>query len=148
MKNQTVFLGGTCGKNNWRLGLIERLLARGVPSEALFNPVVLDWDAAAQVAEDKAKAEAGAMFYYLGNPNDGANNLSFYSLLEAAMGLYDAPERTVVVFDATDMPSHAAKATAKAFKDLKARFPDAAIFDSLAAAEDWIASRFVPAAVS
>lgn len=147
MKNQLVFLGGTCGKNDWRLGLIERLIARGVPAEALFNPVVPNWDAAAQANEDRAKAEATVMLYYLGNPNDGNNNLSFYSLLEATMGLYDAPGRTVVVFDATDMPKHAAKATAKAFKDLKARFPDLAIFDNLAIAEDWINFMTKPTAV-
>ena len=146
MKNM-VFLGGTCGNNEWRVGLIARLIARGVPAEALFNPVVKDWNTAAQANEDRAKVEAGSMLYYLGDPQQPENHVSFYSLLEAAMGLYDAPERTVVVFDSTGMPKQFAKATAKAFADLRKRFPDAPIFDSLAAAEDWIASRFAPVAV-
>lgn len=134
-----VFLGGTCGNNNWRDGLIERLVARGASAESLFNPVVKDWNEAAQKAEDEAKAKADYMLFYLGDPQMDDNRVSFYSLLEATMGLYDANVRTVVVFDTTGMPKHAEKANAKACKDLKKRFPGAHIFADLAAAEDWLA---------
>lgn len=139
MKKQ-VFLGGTCGNNNWRNGLIQRLTELGVPSEALFNPVVDDWNDEAQAAEDAAKAESQYMLYYLGDPMQDFNRSSFYSLLEATMGLYDAPERTVVVFDTTGMPESVAKSNTKACKDLKARFPEALIFATLADAEEWLAT--------
>lgn len=35
-----VFLGGTRGNNDWRIGLISRLADRGVSTDALFNPFV------------------------------------------------------------------------------------------------------------
>lgn len=142
-----VFLGGTCGNNNWRQGLIERLTARNVAPEVLFDPVVTDWNEEAQRREDAAKAEASHMIYYLGDPNQPDNRCSFYSLLEATMGLYDAPDRTVVVFDAIGMPPHIAKANAKACKDLKKRFPDAPIFGTLAEAEEWLVTNLAESVV-
>ena len=83
------------------------------------------------------------MLYYLGDPKEEGNRVSFYSLLEATMALYDAPARTVVVFDATGMPKHAEKATNKAYKDLKKRFPDANIFGTQSEAEDWLAGQLL-----
>jgi hypothetical protein len=136
-----VFLGGTCGNNNWRDGLIARLVARGVPTGALFNPVVADWNEEAQKYEDEAKKNATYNLFYLGDPQMEDNHVSFYSLLEATMGLYDGPKsKTIVVFDTTGMPKHAEKANAKACKDLKKRFPKALIFGTLTEAEDWLAS--------
>lgn len=138
-----MFLGGTCGNNNWRKGLIERLTARGVAPEVLFDPVVPNWDEAAQKKEDEAKANATVNLFYLGDPQQADNRVSFYSLLEATMGLYDASERTVVVFDTTGMPKAAEKSNAKACKDLRKRFPDAKIFPTLAEAEDWLAANLI-----
>ena len=135
----TVFLGGTCGKNTWRDGLIQRLMERGVPKEALFNPVVEHWDEEAQRREDLMKVDQSVfMLYMLADPMTEEGRLSFYSLLEATMGLYDEPHRTAVVFDSTRMPSRSAKSNDKACADLKKRFPGAPIFGSLAGAEDWI----------
>lgn len=141
MSGKLVFLGGTCGNNNWRNGLIERLVARGVDPSFLFDPVVPDWNEVAQAKEDQAKESATYMLYFLGDPMQDDNRVSFYSLLEATMGLYDAPARTVVVFDSTGMPKHAEKSNAKACKDLKRRFPEAPIFASLQEAEDWLLER-------
>jgi hypothetical protein len=138
MDAKLVFLGGTCGKNIWRKGFIERLMACGVDPKWLFDPVVPDWNEAAQAAEDKAKSEAKYMLYMLGDPMEEGNHTSFYSLLEATMGLYDAPERTMVVFDTTGMPKHAEKASLKACKDLRARFPMSYIFSNLEEAEDFL----------
>jgi hypothetical protein len=143
MSKRLIFLGGTCGNNDWRLHLINRLVERGVVSSDLFNPVVKDWNEAAQKAEDEAKKNAGYMLYYLGDPQEDGNHVSYYSLLEATMGLYDAPARTVVVFDTTGMPKHAEKANIKAYKDLKKRFPNAPIFMTLAEAEDWLVKQLV-----
>lgn len=138
-----VFLGGTCGNNTWRDGFVERLTARGVAAEALFNPVVSPWNDEAQRREDEAKKNATANLFYLGDPKQDDNRVSYYSLLEATMGLYDNPEKTIVVFDSTGMPKHAEKASAKACKDLKARFPQANIFATLAEAEEWLATSLV-----
>ncbi len=123
----------------WRLGLIERLVESGVPRTPLFNPVVDDWNEAAQKEEDFAKEVATYQFYYLGDPKMEDNRLSLYSMLEAVLGLFDAPERTVVVFDSTDMPKFAVKSMAKSCKDLQKRFPEGMIFGTLEEAETWLA---------
>src|SRR3989338_8976470 len=81
------------------------------------------------------------MLYMLADPMTEEGRLSFYSLLEATMSLYDAPERTAVVFDSTGMPSRSAKANDKACADLKKRFPDRPIFKTLAEAEDWLGAK-------
>lgn len=138
-----VFLGGTCGNNNWRGGLIQRLVERGVAAEVLFDPVVADWNEEAQRKEDEAKKIATYNLFYLGDPQQENNRVSFYSLLEATMGLYDAPERTVVVFDTTGMPKPMEKSNTKACKDLQKRFPNAPIFGTLAEAEDWLVLKLV-----
>lgn len=140
MKN-LVFLGGTCGNNSWRDGLIARLTAAGVAPESLFNPVVDDWNEACQAKEDQVKLDAGLMLYYLGDPQDGAvGSISLYSTVEAVMALYDDPTRTVVVIDANGLEGHALKAVKKTEKDLRRRFPDAPIFGTLAEAEVWLVS--------
>ena len=140
--NPQVFLGGTCGNNDWRDGFIKRVVARGVPRSALFNPVVKNWDKAAQKLEDAMKADLEVtMLFVLADPMTEEGRLSFYSLLEATMGLYDAPHRTTVVFDSTGMPSRSAKSNNKAGADLKKRFPAAPIFFSLEEAEDWLVAR-------
>ncbi len=79
--------------------------------------------------------------YYLGDaavPQAPGCFMSFYSLNEATMGLYDAPERTVVVFDTTGLLSGAQNRMMKVYADLRARFPTAPIFTSLAEAETWL----------
>jgi ABC-type branched-subunit amino acid transport system substrate-binding protein len=112
-----VLLGGTCGKNNWRNSFIESLVQRGVKRDLLLNPVVDDWNQEAQIREDEAKRTASFMLYYLADPQD-ENKISAYSMVEAVMALYDDPERTVVVFDTTNMTGHALKAMNKVQKDL------------------------------
>lgn len=114
-----------------------------MPTECLFNPVVKDWNEEAQKKEDEAKRVATFNLFYLGDPKQDDNRVSFYSLLEATMGLYDSPERTVVVFDTTGMPKQAEKSNVKACKDLKKRFPNSPIFGTLAEAEDWLAGKLL-----
>jgi len=153
--NQTIFLGGTCGKNNWRDGLIDRLVARGIPQESLFNPVVLDWNEEAQKREDDLKADPNVkMLYYFSHTQNEVDKLrsteesgnyflSFYSLFEAVTGLYDAPFRTIIVIDQTDIVPRAAKRLLKVANDLRRRFPGAPIFDSLSEAEDWLVADLI-----
>lgn len=142
-ETKPVFLGGTCGHNPWREALIAQLVERGVPADCLFNPVTANWNEETQRLEDRIKSNASFMLYYLGDPLQDDNRVSYYSLLEATMGLYDDPGRTVVVLDATGMPKHAEKATQKAYADLKLRFPDAAIFGTLPDAVEWLATQLL-----
>lgn len=128
-----IFLGGTVGVNDWRKErAIPQLLALGVPASAIFDPVVEDWDEAAQANEDRVKREAAVVLYYIASPGTGASDVSAYSLVEAVMALYDDPQRAVVVFDTAGMSKHVTKAIDKARRDVLARFPDAPIFATLA----------------
>lgn len=144
MKN-LVYLGGTCGNNNWRTRFIDAVTASGVPAESLFNPVVADWNAEAQEREEAAKREATHHLYYIADPQQEGNPVSAYSMVEATMALYDHPETAVVVFDASGMPAHAAKASAQTARVLRARFPDAHILDSFDAAVQWFIKQLAPA---
>ncbi len=135
-----VFLGGTAGNNTWRDGFIDRLVARGVARETLFNPVVKDWNEAAQAKEEAAKRDASHQLYFLADPMQPGNPVSAYSMVEATMALYDKPKTTVVVFDTAgiDPKSHTAKAAKQAEKVLRARFPKANIFSDSQSAEDFL----------
>jgi hypothetical protein len=141
---QHVFLGGTCGDNNWRKEIVIPLFeSYGISSDSLFDPVVEHWDAEAQAREDDAKRTARFMLFVIASPDpqSGTANVSAYSLVELIMGLYDDPDRTVAVFDTIGMASHAAKAINKSFKDLLTRFPGAPIFSTYGGAVTWIAQR-------
>lgn len=122
MKNQ-VFLGGTCGKNQWRESFTKELLKRGVAADAIFNPVVADWNEEAQKKEDAAKSESAYMLFYIANPYTEGNQVSAYSLVEAVMGLYEDLHRTIVVIDPSDTVEHVSKALTKSGVDLKMKFP-------------------------
>jgi hypothetical protein len=136
----TVFLGGTTG-NDFRESITYALVTRGVPKEQIFNPEVELWDEAAQKLEDKMKADpAVLMIYYLTGDKDGVF-FSFNSLHQAEMGLYDEPERTVVIVGCDDYLPGAAKTVPKVYNDLKKRFPEAPIFQSLKEAVVWLIDR-------
>lgn len=126
-----LFLGGTCGANQWRETFMAKLIEQGVPAERLFNPVVPDWTPECQAAEDEAKAGASHCLYYIANPFTVGNETSGYSLVELTMGLYDQPATTVGILDTADLSPAVAKALKKAFADLKKRFPNGHVFDSL-----------------
>lgn len=125
-----LFLGGTCGNNNWRKGFIKSLIDKGVKPELIFNPVVKDWNEQAMIAEEKAKQVCEFLLYYISDPQQEGINISAYSMVEATMGLYDKPKTTVVVFDKRPFTNHVLKAIKQAENVLKKRFPDALIFAS------------------
>lgn len=143
--NKLVFLGGTCGSNNWRKDIvIPGLLERGVHPFAMFDPVVEHWDAAAQAREDEVKARADYQLYVIASPDPSAPevaNVSGYSLVEATMGLYDASGKTVILVDTTGMAKHTGKAIAKCAADWRKRFPDAPIFADYTSLIEWLAPR-------
>lgn len=131
MRKLLLFLGGTCGGNLWRNEFTTRLVERGVNEDFIFNPVVPDWTPECQAAEDVAKKQASHCLFYIANPLTPGNEVSAYSLVELVMGLYDNPVNTVGVLDTSDMSADVAKAMNKSFADLKARFPNGNIFDTL-----------------
>ena len=139
-----VFLGGTCGSNNWREEVvIPALRERGVPEDALFNPVVEHWTDEARRREDECKRTADYMLYVIASPDptSGTANVSAYSLVELVMSLYDAPERTVALFDTAGMSKHTTKGINKTVQDLRQRFPHAAIFTDYNTLIEWLADR-------
>jgi len=133
-----VFLGGTAANNNWRESFVEECVERGVQRECLFNPVVKDWNEEAQRREEKAKAEASHLVFYIADPRQDGNPLSAYSMVEATMALYDKQERTVVVFDTEGMSGHPLKAVKQTLNVLRGRFPEANIFSTREDALDWL----------
>ena len=143
-----IFLGGTCGNNHWREDVvIPGLLEQGVAPERIFNPVVTHWNKAAQAREDAVKqAPDSLLLFVIASPEPGTltANVSAYSLIEAVMSLYDAPERSVVVVDLAWMPTHTAKALSKGVQDLQARFPHAPIFLEYDDAIDWLVAHVPP----
>jgi hypothetical protein len=140
-----IFLGGTVGSNAWRETIvIPGLLARGIPFDRLFNPVVEHWTPEARQREDEVKRAAWCMLYVIASPDplNGTANVSAYSLVELVMSLYDAPDRTIALFDMTNMAPHTSKAVQKSVSDLQARFPTAPIFTEYRVMMDWIAWNF------
>lgn len=136
-----IFLGGTIGANNWRTEIvIPAFIERGISEDELFNPVFEHWGPKEHAIEDEAKRTANYLFYVLASPNPlgSTTNVSAYSLVEATMGLYDEPERIVVVVDTTGMPKHTEKAMKKAMRDLRMRFPDGPIFDNYEEAVEYV----------
>ncbi|MDO8668091.1 MAG: nucleoside 2-deoxyribosyltransferase domain-containing protein [bacterium] len=141
MNKKLVFLDGTAANNNWRDGLIESLVGRGVSAETLFNPVVKDWNEEAQRCEEAAKTEASHLVFYIADPKQDGNPLSAYSMVEATMALYDKSNRTVVVFDTEGITGHPLKAMNQTLKVLKKRFPEANVFATRQEAIEWLASQ-------
>ncbi len=135
-----VFLGGTCGQNNWRESFIAELVKRGVHEESLFNPVVKDWNDEAKDREERAKSSATHLLFYIADPKEPGIQVSAYSMVEATMALYDRGPKTVVVFDTTGIEGHALKAVNQARKVLQKRFPEASIFAEAWEAIDWLAA--------
>ena len=136
-----LFLGGTVGKNEWRKPFTDRLIAAGVSPDAIFNPVVADWNETAQANEERAKKEATHMLFYIANPYLPGSTLSAYSMVEATMALYDKPETTVVVFDSKDITEHSLKAFKQTEKVLRKRFPNAMIFGTVDEAAEQLAAQ-------
>ena len=141
MSKALVFLGGTSGNSHWRAGVIERLVARGVPRDALFDPVVADWNDAAREREDRAKAEAEVLLFYLGDTEEPDTPLSAFSLVEATLAVCREPERVIAVFDLDAVSGHARKVYEQSAKLLRTQRTKALIFDRLSDAEDELVRR-------
>lgn len=133
MSKYFVFLGGTCGNNNWRESFTASLVAGGVPAERVFNPVMtVPTTSASWMSEEDAKANSQYLMFFIADPKQEGVTISAYSMVEATMGLYDKPEQTVVVFDLTGIENErVVKATNRTQKLMKQRFPNANIFGTV-----------------
>jgi hypothetical protein len=133
-----VFLGGTCGNSQWRETFTDELVDGGIPKAKIFNPVVADWTEECQTREDEAKRTAKFVLFNITDPEEKGNPISAYSIVEAVMGMYDNPERTLVVFDTGAFSNHALRSIQKTEKDLKSRFPSGRIFSDLSDCAEFI----------
>lgn len=140
---KTLFLGGTAGNNHWRKGFKDSLITFGIAPEALLDFQVEDWNEEVRKEEDLAKEKADYVLYYIANPNQRGKMLSHYSIVEAVMALYDRGDTTVLIFDTNDMKNDQLKIIKKIGTELRKRFPDAAIFNTLDEALDWLKPKLV-----
>lgn len=125
-----VFLGGTVGNNNWRDILIQSLSQSNIDISQLFNPIVANWNEAAQINEDAVKKIATHFVFYLADSSQKGNSISAYSMVEAMIALQDNLDKTILVFDEDGLAGHALKVMKKVQKILKERFPTSKIFTS------------------
>lgn len=144
--NKSIFLGGTCGSNRWREDIvIPGLLERGVAPEQIFNPVVEHWDEQAQAREDAAKADpANLLLWVLASPDPNVLEniaLSAYSMVETTISAFVAPERSLVLIDATGMAKRTAKSLNKAAQDWHQVAPGMPIYRDYALLLDDLAAR-------
>ncbi len=80
-----VFLGGTCGKTDWRKHLIRIIKCE------YFNPVVEDWDENARLNENTEKEEiCDVHLYVITNQIQGV-----YSIAEAVESTFNKDKTTV-----------------------------------------------------
>lgn len=79
-----IFLGGTCNESTWRDELIEMV------NDECFNPVVDDWNEAAQAHELEVRANADIVVYVITPKMTGV-----YSIAEVIDDSNKRPEKTV-----------------------------------------------------
>lgn len=83
-----VFLGGTCNGSLWRNRLIPILEKEGI---TYFNPVVADWNEAAQEREKLEKLESEYNLFCFTPLMDG-----FFSIAEVIDCVYKRPQGTII----------------------------------------------------
>jgi len=84
---QKVFLGGTCNNSTWRGELIPLL------EIDYFNPVVTDWDSAAQERELRERETCDYVLYCITPKMTGV-----YSIAEVVDDSNKRPEKTLFLF--------------------------------------------------
>lgn len=94
-KTKTVFLGGTCNESAWRDKLIPKL------SIGYFNPVVDDWNLAAQVEELRQRELCDYCLYVITPKMKGV-----YSIAEVVEDSIKRPEKTLFCFDYDESDCH------------------------------------------
>lgn len=150
-----VFLGGTTTGTTWRQELIERLVARGVRPDQIFNPHLphgVSWTPAHMRMERECKADPNTIVLILICPAitegtkpstaiDKTEWLGPTSMFEVGKFAYSQPKRTAVVlqselFRKGGRPRKVLEGLATELReDYSGRPP---YFASLDKAEDWI----------
>ena len=127
MSSKNVFLGGTCGNYPWRIEFIENLVRRGVPSSALFNPVLppdQSWTEADKEREDEAKRTARYLMFHLGNPKEPDRSPhSMYSLVQLVQSAFKVDRDTRAFFDLSLLDERTARNIKAIAGDVERRFP-------------------------
>ncbi len=97
-----IFLGGTVNQSDWRDKLIPKLKIE------YFNPVVKDWNEAAQKEEIKQRKECDFVLYVI-----TPKMIGVYSIAEAVDDSNKRPEKTLFCFldkdDDKEFNEHQAK---------------------------------------
>lgn len=87
MNNKTVFLGGTCNNSTWREEIIPKLKI------SYFNPVVKEWNEAAQAAEIHARNNSDYVLYVITPKMTG-----IYSIAEVVDDSNKRPNKTLFCY--------------------------------------------------
>jgi len=146
-----VFLGGTTASTTWRVGLIERLVARGVSRDQIINPHLapgVSWTPKHMEEEDRHKNDLNTIVLIVIQPAGGedasrAELLGPTSMYEIGRYAHPQPRRTAVVLQSELFTS--GKRSRKVLEGLAAKlrkeFKGPPYFASLRAAEDWIVAQ-------
>ena len=121
-KKKRVFLGGTCNKSTWRDKLIPKLEIE------YYNPVVENWDEAAQKREIKEREICDFCLYVITPKMTGV-----YSIAEVIDDSNKRPEKTVFCFLESDDSEKFNKAQKKSLDQVVEMVEDngATVCDSL-----------------
>ena len=104
-----VFLGGTANNSTWREELVPQLQID------YFNPVVYDWNEAAQVEEDRQRQECDFLLHVITK-----EMLGFYAITEVVDDSNKRPEKTIFCYLEESFKGHQLKslqATARLVKE-------------------------------
>jgi hypothetical protein len=118
MKKKKVFLGGTANNSDWRDKLIKNL------EIDYFNPIVDDWNEAAQKEEIKQRKECDFCLYVITPKMKGV-----YSIAEVVQDSNERPEKTIFCYlkkdDKSEFDEHQIKSldmTGKMIKENGAKW--------------------------
>jgi len=118
MKKKKVFLGGTANNSDWREKLIKNL------EIDYFNPIVDDWNEAAQKEEIKQRKECDFCLYVITPKMKGV-----YSIAEVVQDSNERPEKTIFCYlkkdDKSEFDEHQVKSldmTGKMIKENGAKW--------------------------
>jgi hypothetical protein len=150
---ERVFLGGTTAGTTWRVGLIDRLQARGVRTEQIFNPHLpkgVPYTLEFMEEETRVKNDPNTivlMHICPANKNPDTNELlGPISMYEIGRYGWTQPHRTAIVLGHELFTKSRSK---KVLQGIAAEFSNVfgtdnpPYFSSLPAAENWIVSQLV-----
>lgn len=132
VKNNNVFLGGTCNGSHWRDAMEDCLYHEGV---TFFNPVVDDWNDEAYARELLERETCDFCLYTITPKMTGV-----YSIAEVVDDSNKRPEKTVLVVLYDDEGNLFSKDQVKSLKAVEKLVSEngGMVFDSLFNAAKWM----------